>query len=692
MQAPPDEQQPAQTHSPETAGTLPIATATAYPDPNGTPDPVVGAANPPIATAYPDPNGAPDPVAGAAGVPDPTAYPDPTVSAPFDPMTAYPDSNGGNVPLPFGAPYYPPDPASPPPPPPNDPYASLASLNPDDDDTKQRGCLIPVSAAVGLLALMLLCGALSYWFFSGQQIAQTPSPPIIGQLPTPTAQGGNGDDLRPTVPPGLPEPQPASPTPLDVFEPPTSTFPPIFPTDPAPPIGGYPSPDETNIAGGYPPPPIGSPPVPIASPLPFPTLPPFVPPTDTPFVPPAYPPPQPPPPAPTDTPFVPPTDPPVTLATDPPPPPIPTFPVEPPDIPDTEPTSPIGFPTFPPIGTVPAIPPFPSLPTVPPTPAVEVIAGDRTWTRAESPIVIERDVEVTRDGLLAIEPGVEVRLAPGKSITINGGQILALGTPEQPIRFSGTSRDRWNGIYANDQSTLIFESVEISGGGQTGTVLYSKEGELVLRRSRIFNNGGTVQVTDSRVEIRDTEISGNDLIYGGALNLDYFFGNTVTLINNRIGGNRQARATPGVQIRSNNTFLGLALDIQGNLIRGGSVANLLIFTAGPIDGVIACNAFIGDTLGFSLRTNTPQLPEFNLKLENNFIDEHTPAIDPTFLQYGIGRGAASDIALDMRNNWWGNASGPYHAERNPQGRGNAVGVNIHFEPWLKQPPPCAPNR
>ncbi|NJL05322.1 MAG: hypothetical protein HC911_10580 [Chloroflexaceae bacterium] len=691
MQAPPDEQQPEQTNPPETAGIPPAATA--YPDPK--PDPAAGAASPPDATAYPDPNDAPDPAAGAASPPAATAYPDPTGSTPFDPMTAYPDSTGGNVPLPFSPPYYPPAPAASPPPPPNDPYTSLASLNPDDDDPKQRGCLIPVSAAVGLFALLLLCGALSYWFFSGQQTAQTPPPPGIGQLPTPTALGGNGDGLRPTVPPGLPEPQPASPTPLDVFEPPTSTLPPIFPTDPAPPIGGYPSPNETNIAGGYPPPPVGSPPVPIASPLPFPTLPPFVPPTDTPFVPPAYPQPQPPPPAPTDTPFVPPTDPPVALATDPPPPQIPTFPVEPPDIPDTEPTSPIGFPTIPPIGTIPAsppFPPFPSRPTVPPTPAVEVIAGDRTWTQGESPILIERDVEVTRDGLLAIEPGVEVRLAPGKSITINGGQILALGTPEQPIRFTGTSRDRWNGIYANDQSTLIFESVEISGGGQTGTVLYSKEGELVMRRSRIFNNGGTVQVTDSRVEIRDTEISGNDLIYGGALNLDYFFGNTVTLINNRIGGNRQARATPGVQIRSNNTFLGLALDIQGNMIRGGSVANLLIFTAGPLDGVIACNAFIGDTLGFSLRTNTPQLPEFNLKMENNFIDEHTPAIDPTFLQYGIGRGAASDIALDMRNNWWGNASGPYHAERNPQGRGNAVGVNIDFEPWLTQPPPCAPNR
>lgn len=43
--------------------------------------------------------------------------------------------------------------------------------------------------------------------------------------------------------------------------------------------------------------------------------------------------------------------------------------------------------------------------------------------------------------------------------------------------------------------------------------------------------------------------------------------------------------------------------------------------------------------------------------------------------------------LDVRNNWWGDASGPYHAELNPQGHGDTlVGDSVTFIPWLTSPP------
>ncbi len=41
--------------------------------------------------------------------------------------------------------------------------------------------------------------------------------------------------------------------------------------------------------------------------------------------------------------------------------------------------------------------------------------------------------------------------------------------------------------------------------------------------------------------------------------------------------------------------------------------------------------------------------------------------------------------LDARNNWWGDASGPYHATLNPSGLGDNVGDNITFYPWLAAP-------
>jgi len=40
-----------------------------------------------------------------------------------------------------------------------------------------------------------------------------------------------------------------------------------------------------------------------------------------------------------------------------------------------------------------------------------------------------------------------------------------------------------------------------------------------------------------------------------------------------------------------------------------------------------------------------------------------------------------------RNNWWGDASGPYHPTRNPDGQGDTLYSDvIQFEPWLTEPP------
>ena len=51
--------------------------------------------------------------------------------------------------------------------------------------------------------------------------------------------------------------------------------------------------------------------------------------------------------------------------------------------------------------------------------------------------------------------------------------------------------------------------------------------------------------------------------------------------------------------------------------------------------------------------------------------------------YGIINLAADTI--DARNQWWGDASGPYHPTLNPDGKGNRVSDKVDFDPWLKEP-------
>jgi hypothetical protein len=334
--------------------------------------------------------------------------------------------------------------------------------------------------------------------------------------------------------------------------------------------------------------------------------------------------------------------------------------------------------------------------TVPPpaAPAADVLRGNVRWAAGQSPIILKRDVQIAPGAELIIEPGVEVRLDPGVSIYVDGGRLLALGLPGQGVRFVGTSSARWSGIFGRPNSFVVLENTEVRGGGAGGTVMAMDRSELVVRSSRFTDNGGSILATDTKLEFRGSEVSGNDMPFGPAIEASYGRGNFVTFSDNRFGGNRLSEGAPQVRFINSSTYDTLNLAIEGNLVRGGS-PNLQLATNGPLKGAVACNALIGDAQGFGLRTQTPQVapngvPPMELRVENNYMDEHIPPIIPVYLRYGLGRGATSEIMLDMRNNWWGEASGPYEPDQNADGRGDSVGANIIFAPWLTAAPSCVP--
>lgn len=372
--------------------------------------------------------------------------------------------------------------------------------------------------------------------------------------------------------------------------------------------------------------------------------------------------------------------PPTLTATFPPPPsPVPTV-----FIPQPPP------PIQPPVATAtPLESPTPTTPPPPTQPPALVLKGNVRWNLADSPIRIDKNVQIAPGAILIIEPGVEIRLAPGVAIYVDGGQLLATGLPERPIRFVGDTGMRWDGIYGRPSGVVLLENVEIRGGGAGGSLLVSEQGELTVRRTRINDNGGNVLVSDSKVEIRDSEIAGNDMPFGAALDIAYTRGGNVTLTGNRIGGNRLSDGAPTLRVNGFGTKDAVNLDIQHNLVRNGTT-NLVLSTNGLMQGTVACNTLRQGDLGLSIRTQTLQAPGLPLTIINNFIEDHTPPILPIYLDFGIGRGATSEVAVTMKDNWWGDASGPYDPEQNPLGRGDSVGDNITYGSWLTAPPACAP--
>jgi hypothetical protein len=350
--------------------------------------------------------------------------------------------------------------------------------------------------------------------------------------------------------------------------------------------------------------------------------------------------------------------------------------------------------------------PRPPRPTPAPTAIpVDVLRGNLRWTPANGPIYVRRDQQLAPGATLIIEPGTEVRLAPGVAFFVEG-TLYGLGQPGRPIRFIGSESQRWEGIFGRPGSNIALVHAEISGGGAGGTVLASEGGNLVIHNGHINNNGGHIAATNSRLEVRDSEVAGNDMPYGAAIEASYESGGFVILTGNRVGGNRMAAGAAPVQVNNQSSTDAVNLDVQRNLLVGQDGPDLVLFQdgpflggldvrlpdAGPFLGGMTCNALMSGANGLMIRANTPQVPRLNLNVRDNAIENHSPPIVPIYTKpyHGIGRGATSEIAVDMRNNWWNSPTGPYEPDRYADGRGDAVGENIEFGPWLTERPACAP--
>ena len=93
------------------------------------------------------------------------------------------------------------------------------------------------------------------------------------------------------------------------------------------------------------------------------------------------------------------------------------------------------------------------------------IAHDVVWTKA-APVTIVEDTVFGDDVRLVIEPGAQVRIAPGKSLVINGS-IVAEGTEQEPIHFTSTAGEPFGVIaIANTKDRQShLRNVQIDNGG-----------------------------------------------------------------------------------------------------------------------------------------------------------------------------------------------------------------------------------
>ncbi|MBA3946899.1 MAG: hypothetical protein H0X37_20345 [Herpetosiphonaceae bacterium] len=334
----------------------------------------------------------------------------------------------------------------------------------------------------------------------------------------------------------------------------------------------------------------------------------------------------------------------------------------------------------PPTSTPTETAPPPTATSIPPTPTataipVTVLSGNVHWTVANSPITLPRDTLVAAGASVQVDPGVEVQLAPGVQLAVVGN-LQVQGTSAAPVRFTGPS-GRWAGIFGQVGSTINLRNTELHQAGQGGVALGANGGTLHVYNSLITDSGGGVSTTDSTVDIEHTRITGNNLPSAPAVLLGLGGHQTATLVGNIVGGNQLSRGTPQVKLQIAANGSG-PLRIEGNLITATNGTGLDLTTAAPLGGTVRCNGFVGGTTGLAINASTPSNKGFGLALDTNSFSGQ------------VNYGASSTIALSAANNWWSDPSGPYDAQANAQGKGERVGVNLQFKPWLTAHPACAP--
>ena len=131
----------------------------------------------------------------------------------------------------------------------------------------------------------------------------------------------------------------------------------------------------------------------------------------------------------------------------------------------------------------------------------------------KSPFSVLSDLMVSVGGVLYIEPGVEIRFAPDTVLRVSGGDFLAYGTDQTPIRLvpksSGSEPGSWRGVVLEGVKRAIMRHVTIEGAATGLTIADSAPSISGVTISRCSQAGLYLQ-DNARPNITCSTFSGNE--------------------------------------------------------------------------------------------------------------------------------------------------------------------------------------
>jgi len=159
--------------------------------------------------------------------------------------------------------------------------------------------------------------------------------------------------------------------------------------------------------------------------------------------------------------------------------------------------------------------PEPDLYNLPqPGPALGGVIGEKILLVADkNPYTVLSDLLVIAGGVLYIEPGVEILFAPDTALKVSGGDFMAYGMGNKPIRFapktSGSEPGAWRGVVLEGVNRSILRHVIIERA-ETGLIIDNSAPSIVSTKITRCSQAGLYLKDNAKPNITCSTFTGNE--------------------------------------------------------------------------------------------------------------------------------------------------------------------------------------
>jgi len=313
----------------------------------------------------------------------------------------------------------------------------------------------------------------------------------------------------------------------------------------------------------------------------------------------------------------------------------------------------------------------------------------------------------------ADETSSAVLRVSASDVEINGFTIT--GGTKDMVEESGSADNllfRYNILY-DDLSSAGDEAIQIKYSD--GVVMEYNYAYNILQDA--FNLSSSSNGVVRHNEAHDIHSENAAIYCYGATNID-IIGNLVYNVPNNDGiklGDSNDGSTGG-SVQGNEvhdaaedgiTVYASGVVVESNTIYNCASENGALYLYGADDTTVRENKiYDNDAIGLLIKKSDNVTVEENEIYNNDDFDDTkysgsagiwlTPDASNVVINTnciagnaGFGVNNTATTIVNAEDNWWGNASGPYHATDNPSGTGDAVSDNVDFDPWLTDGCPLA---